>query len=153
MSTYCALEMVLPGKCHHMARCRPCFRTSIGSQTMFFFWALDQLYIEGVSTGPAIFSTDKKTRANCSRKVREIEFRSWEMWLGWQGWRMIICKRLNPPDDHLQEAWSSEWSFASGRILQMITCKRLDPPDNHMQEIGFAGCWMLERICCKWPDD
>ena len=21
MSTYCALEMILPGKCHHMARC------------------------------------------------------------------------------------------------------------------------------------
>ena len=64
-----------------------------------------------------------KTRANCSRKVREIESRSWERWLGWwgwrgwRGWRMIICNRPDPPDDHLQEAGSSVWSFARGRIL------------------------------------
>ena len=28
---------------------------------------------------------EKKTRANCSRKVCEIEPRSWEKWLGWRG--------------------------------------------------------------------
>ena len=44
-----------------------------------------------------------------------------------QSLQMIICKRLDhldmsicklpvPPDDHLQVAESSEWSFASGRI-------------------------------------
>ena len=48
-----------------------------------------------------------KTRANCSRKVREIESGSWERWLGWQGWQIIICKRPVPPDDHLQEPRSS----------------------------------------------
>ena len=56
-----------------------------------------------------------KTRANCSRKVREIESRSWKRWLGWRGWRMIICRRPVPPDDHLQVARSSRWSFARDR--------------------------------------
>ena len=58
-----------------------------------------------------------ETRANYSRKVREIESRSWERWLVWQGWRKIICKRPVPPDDHLQEARSSGWSFTRGQIL------------------------------------
>ena len=49
------------------------------------------------------------TRANCSRKVREIESRSWERWLGWRGWRTVICKRPVPLYDHLQEAGSSGW--------------------------------------------
>ena len=83
-----------------------------------------------------------KTRTNCSRKVREIESGPWQRWLGWRGWRMIICKRLRmvfckrlvPPYDHLQEAGSSIWSFARGRIPCMIFCKRPDPPDDHLQQ-------------------
>ena len=50
--------------------------------------------------------------------------------------QMIICRRLDPPEDHLQEAGSSggsfargqsKWSIASGRIVWMIVCKRPDP--------------------------
>ena len=37
---------------------------------------------------------------------------------------MIICKRLAPPDDHLQEVGPSGWTFAF--------CKRQAPPDNHL---------------------
>ena len=33
---------------------------------------------------------------------------------------MIICKRTVPPDDHLQKAVPSRWSFARGRPIQMI---------------------------------
>ena len=64
------------------------------------------------------------TRTNCSRKVREIESGSWQRWLGWQGWQMIICKRPVPPDDHMQEARSSKWSFERGQI--MIICKAVE---------------------------
>ena len=97
------------------------------------------------------------TRTNCSRKVREIESGSWERWLGWRGWRMIICKRLDPPDDHLQEAGSSGWPFASGWSLQIIICKRTDPPDDHLQWAGpsrwsFASGRILWMIICKRPD-
>ena len=56
-----------------------------------------------------------KTRTNCSRKFREIESGSGQRWLAWQGCRIIFCKRPVPPDDHLREAGSSGWSFASGR--------------------------------------
>ena len=96
-------------------------------------------------------------RANCPRKVREIESRSWERWLGWRGWRMIICKRPLPKDDHLQEARSSGWSFASGQILWMIICKWPVPPNDHLQVAGSSG-WLFARgpvlwtIICKWPD-
>ena len=38
---------------------------------------------------------------------------------------MIIFKRPDPPDDYLQEAGPSGWSFASGRILRMIICNEL----------------------------
>ena len=90
-----------------------------------------------------------ETRANYSRKVREIESRSWERWLG--------CNRPVPPDDHLQEARSSRWSFARGGILWMIICKWLDPLDNHLQVAGssgwsFARGWILLMIICKRPD-
>ena len=39
-----------------------------------------------------------------------------------QSLQMIICKRPDPQDDHLQEARSSGWSFAKGWILRMIIC-------------------------------
>ena len=70
---------------------------------------------------------------------------------------MIICKRLDPPDDHLQKAGSSRWSFARGRILWMIICKWPDPPDDHLQEAGssrlsFASGQILRMIICKRPD-
>ena len=65
-------------------------------------------------------------RTNCSWKVCEIESGSWQSWLWWQ---MIICKRPDPPDDHLQEASPSGWWFARGRPLWMIICKRPAPPD------------------------
>ena len=61
-----------------------------------------------------------------------------------QSLRMVICKRPDPPDDHLQKtvssrwsfarAGSSRWSFASGRIFRMkichhvIICHLLDAP-------------------------
>ena len=45
---------------------------------------------------------------------------------------MIICKRPNPPDDHLQEASSSRWSFARGWSIRMNICKRQVPPDAHL---------------------
>ena len=39
-----------------------------------------------------------------------------------RGWSIhkIICKRTVPPDDHLQKAVPSRWSFARGRSIQMI---------------------------------
>ena len=46
--------------------------------------------------------------------------------------QMIICKRPDPLDDHLQVAGSSRWSFESGRILRMIICERPDYPDDHL---------------------
>ena len=111
------------------------------------------------------------TRTYCPRKVCEIE--SWS----WQGWQMIICKRSVPSDDHLQEARSSEWSFARGQIiwkiicktagpsrwsfargwiLWMISCMRPGPPDDHLREAGPPR-WLFERgricvmIICKRP--
>ena len=98
-----------------------------------------------------------ETRANCSRKVREIESGSWKRWLGWRGWQMIICKRPVPPDDHLQEDRSSGWSFARGRTLWMIICKPPVPTDDHLHLAGSSR-WSFERgrilriIICKWPD-
>ena len=88
-----------------------------------------------------------KPRTNCSREVRDIESGSWQRLEGWGSWRMTICKRLVPPDDHLQEARSSEWSFARGWILRMIICKQLVPPDDHLQKGGssrgsFARGWI-----------
>ena len=70
---------------------------------------------------------------------------------------MIICKRPDPPDDHLQVARSSGWSFQRGRVLRMIICKRQDPQDGHLQEAcsskwSFASSWILRMIICKWPD-
>ena len=47
---------------------------------------------------------------------------------------MIICKRPDPPNDHLQEARSSRWSFARGQIPRMIFCNRPDPPVDHLQD-------------------
>ena len=96
-------------------------------------------------------------RANCSRKVREIESRYWEGWIGWQGWRMIICKRSVPPDDHLQEARSSGLLFARGRILWMIICEWPIPQNDHLQvarsfEWSFARGWILQMVICKRPD-
>ena len=70
---------------------------------------------------------------------------------------MITCQRPDAPDDHLQEAGSSGWSFASGQILRMIICKWPVPPDDHLQVAGSAG-WSFARgrirwmIICKRPD-
>ena len=52
---------------------------------------------------------------------------------------MIICKSLVPPDDHLQDAGLSGWSFARGQSLWIIICKRLAPLDDHLQEAGPSG--------------
>ena len=70
--------------------------------------------------------------------------------------RMIICKRLSPPNDHLQEAGLSGSSFARGRPLRMTICKRPVPPDNHLQGPGHYGWplargWSLRIIICKRP--
>ena len=67
---------------------------------------------------------------------------------------MIICKRPDPPDDHLQEAGSSGWSFERDWILQMIICERPDPPDDHLQEAGSSR-WSFtsgRMIICKKLD-
>ena len=64
---------------------------------------------------PPSLDTLYKTRTNCSRKVRETESGSWQSWLGWRGWQMIICKRPVPPDNNLQKARPSGWSFARGQ--------------------------------------
>ena len=62
---------------------------------------------------------------------------------------MIICKWPDPPDDHLQEAISSKWSFVRGRIIQMIICKWPDPPDDHLQEARSSG-WSFSRGRILW---
>ena len=62
-----------PGQCQLTARWKWFYRASAttwpGADPVLelllearqcFFWARDQLYIEGASTGPTIFSTDKK---------------------------------------------------------------------------------------------
>ena len=62
-----------PGQCRLTARWKWFYRASAttwpGADPVLelllearqcFFWARDQLYIKGFSTGPAIFSTDKK---------------------------------------------------------------------------------------------
>ena len=69
---------------------------------------------------------------------------------------MIICKRPDPPYDHLQMAGPSRWSFARGWIHWMIICKRLAPPDDHLQVAGpswwsFARGQRLWMIICKSP--
>ena len=69
---------------------------------------------------------------------------------------MIICKRPVQPDDHLQEASPSRWSFAWGRSIQMFICKRLVDPDNHLQEAGqfrwsFARGRSIRMMICKRP--
>ena len=43
---------------------------------------------------------------------------------GWWGWQMIICKRLVPRDDYLQEAGPYGWLFTRDRSLWIIICKR-----------------------------
>ena len=57
---------------------------------------------------------------------------------------MIICKRLAPPYDHLQEAGPSVSSFARGRPLQMTICKRSVPSDHHLQGAG-PSFWQLQK--------
>ena len=47
---------------------------------------------------------------------------------------MMICKRPVPPDNHLQEAGPSGWSFARGQPLRMIICKRQAPADDQKQQ-------------------
>ena len=64
---------------------------------------------------------------------------------------MIICKKLDPLDDHSQEARSSRWSFVRGRILRMIICKWPVPPDNHLRVARFSE-WSIARgqIICRF---
>ena len=67
---------------------------------------------------------------------------------------MIICKRPVHPDDHLQEAGPSGWSFAKGRSIRMIHYERPVHPDDHLQEAGpsiwsFAKGWSIRMIICK----
>ena len=76
---------------------------------------------------------------------------------------MIICKRPDPPDDHLQEARSSGWSLASGLslqmipgrwpilwILMMIICKRPDPPIDHLKEQDPQDDHLQEARSSRW---
>ena len=68
--------------------------------------------------------------------------------------RMMICKRLAPPDDHLQEAGHSKWSFARSWFFSMIICKRPAPRDDYLQEAGLTEWWFakgrpLWMIICK----
>ena len=44
------------------------------------------------------------------------------------------CFRPVPPDDHLLEARSFGWPFASVGILRMIIWKIPDPPGEHLQQ-------------------
>ena len=75
------------------------------------------------SCSPAYFGEAKEspflTRTNCSRKVRNIEYGSWQRWLY---------------DDE-----GDGWSFARGRSLHMITCKRPAPLDDYWQDAGLSG--------------
>ena len=45
--------------------------------------------------------------------------------------RKIIRKRPGHPDDHLQKAGPSLWSFAKGQPIQMIICKRKQQQQQH----------------------
>ena len=57
---------------------------------------------------------------------------------------MIICQRSVDPDDHLQEASPSGWSFARGRPIRMIICKRPAHQDDHLHwSLVVACCWSL----------
>ena len=51
---------------------------------------------------------------------------------------MIICKRPDPPDDNMQKASSSRWSFARGRNLRMIICNNDNNKDNNINR-GDGG--------------
>ena len=143
---------------------RRCGRTSTTVYRLFVFEDAGIIYVRAIVFRLCI---QYGTRANCSRKVREIESSSWERWLGWRGRRMMICKRPVPPDDHLQEARSSGCSFTRGLSLQIIICKWPDPPDDHLQEAVSSGWsfargwilrmiiwrgWILRMIICKRAD-
>jgi len=53
-------------------------------------------------------------------------------------WRKAkTATKTVPPNDHLQKAGTSGWSFANGQPLQMIICKRPVPSDDHLQEAGL----------------
>ena len=49
----------------------------------------------------------KKTKQEQIVLERSVKLNLDGRWLGWQGWRMTICKRPDPPYDHLQMAISS----------------------------------------------
>ena len=67
---------------------------------------------------------------------------------------MIICKRTVPPDDHLQKAVPSRWSFARGRSIQMIivvvavsiVVESVEPGE--LDESGESG---LKTYPAYWP--
>ena len=108
--------------------------------TSWHNWEKNIIFKNGHDSGIDTFEVTKSeniiTRTNCSRKVREIESGSLQMWKGWRGWRMIICKRPVPMDDRLQEAGPSGWSFARGWSLRIIICEELVPPNDRLQETG-----------------
>ena len=53
-------------------------------------------------------------------------------------WRKAkTATKTVPPDNHLQKAGTSGWSFANGQPLRMIICKRPVPSDDHLQEAGL----------------
>ena len=58
-------------------------------------------------------------------------------------WPYLYSKRnvlgLIHPDDILQEASSSAWSFARGWSIRMIICKRSFHPDDHFRKAGRSG--------------
>ena len=57
---------------------------------------------------------------------------------------MIFWKRLLHPDDHLQKASPTWWSFARGQSILMIICKRPIHPDDHLQDAGTSS-WSFAR--------
>ena len=57
---------------------------------------------------------------------------------------MIIWKGLVYPDDHLQDADPSKWSFAKGQSIQMIIFGRPVDQDDHLQKASPPG-WSFVR--------
>ena len=93
------------------------------------------------------------TKTNCSGKVRQIESGSCQV-TRVTGLTDDYFKRPVHPDDHLQMAGPSGWSFARGWSLQIIICKRPVHMDDHLQDAGpsgwsFAGGWFIYMIICE----
>jgi len=66
-------------------------------------------------------------------------------------WRKAkTATKTIPPDDHLQKAGASGWSFANGQPLRMIICKRPVPSDDHLQGACPFGWSFQEAGPSRW---